>query len=203
MKQYLLTVFAEFILIFRGEMTQAGLEFRWRAAVSRDEKSRDEYDKLAAIYKEIALHSFTNKQSIASRETPSRIDSKSVRWHGMDIYTEPYNRPIPTNSAGQSWWLLVVEPVDTHSVGHVIVARLSECPSSLTRPATPPTFNRLCKYRTRVSITALLWKRKTISRRCRKFRFPQILIFSFILTQTPWARCRAARRGVRSRGGCR
>jgi hypothetical protein len=58
------------------------------------------------------------------KETPSRANSKSVRWCGLEIHRVAYEGPLPTNSIGQSWWDFVVEPIDNGDVGYVVVARV-------------------------------------------------------------------------------
>jgi hypothetical protein len=115
----------EFVLIYRGKLTKAGLELKWCRAVSREKRRHEEYNQLAAIYQEIAVHSFQNKQSVILKETPSRANSQSVRWCGLEIHRAPYKGPLPTNSIGQSWWDFVVEPVDNRRIGYVVIARVA------------------------------------------------------------------------------
>jgi hypothetical protein len=116
---------AEFGLVYSGNVTKSGLELKWCGGVSRENKSREDYEAIAAIYREIAVYSFRNKQSIILKETPSRPNSQGVRWCGLEIHKVPYEGPLPTNSIGQSWWDFVVEPIDNRHSGFVIVARIA------------------------------------------------------------------------------
>ena len=124
-REFLSKSTAEFVLVYRGKVTKDGVELKLCRAVARGEKSREEYDRLAAYFQEIALHSFRNKQSIIIRQTPAHANPQIKRWCGLDILREPYEGPLLTNSIGQSWWHFVVEPVDNHIIGYVIIAKVA------------------------------------------------------------------------------
>lgn len=115
----------EFVVIYRGKMTKKGLEFRWCRAVSRAKKTHEQYDQLATMFRDIALHSYQNKQSVILEEVVSRPNSKTKRWCGLNVPVAKNVKSPPTNSIGQRWWELVVEPVTTCGVGYVVVARVA------------------------------------------------------------------------------
>ena len=124
-RQFLSNTLCDFLLIYRGKIGNAGLEFKWCKAVSREKNTREEHDRLAAMFQEVALHSYQTKQSVILEEVLSHPNSQTKHWCGLNIPTVKNENPLPTNSVGQRWWDFVVEPVSISDVGYVVVARIA------------------------------------------------------------------------------
>jgi hypothetical protein len=114
-----------FCLIYRRKASIAGLKLKWCKASSSDNKTHEEYDKLAATYQEIALNSYRHRRNFILKETPPRANSRGQRWCGIFVHAEPNRDPLPTNSLGQRWWQFVAGAGATRDAGYVIVARIA------------------------------------------------------------------------------
>jgi hypothetical protein len=114
-----------FCLVFRGEEAKDGVELKWCKAIAPDKKTREEYDKLAAKFRAVAMHCFQHRRNLILKENIAGINSRTPRWCGLNIPTETDENLLPANSLGQRWWHVVVGAGPTRSAGFVIVARIA------------------------------------------------------------------------------
>jgi hypothetical protein len=124
---------SHFCLIFRRKPNIIRLRLQWCKAASSDNKTHEEYDKLAATYQEIAFNSYRHKRNFIIKETVSGGHTKTQRWCGFDIsVTRNENQP-PANSRGKRWWQFVVGSGAIRDAGYVIVARVAARDASEVR----------------------------------------------------------------------
>ena len=125
MREFLSSCHARFCLIYRGQESKAGLDLKWCKAASSDKKTHEEYDKLAAKYREVAVHCYQHNRNLILKESAPRANSQSQRWCGINIPTGT-NEDLPSSSPlDWLWWHLVVGAGATHDAGYAIVTRVA------------------------------------------------------------------------------
>jgi hypothetical protein len=114
-----------FLVIYRGNVTGVGIEFRWCRAISPTDMTHDQYDALAAYYYDVALECFQSRCDLILNETIKSTGAEVQRWCGLDVVTGANGRPTPANSLGQRWWHVVIASGAVHAAGYVVVARIA------------------------------------------------------------------------------
>jgi hypothetical protein len=122
LKDYLSTLPAYFVLVYRRRFSVIVPRLKWCKAVARPLRTHEGYDKLAARYKMVAVFAFSNRRNLILQESVPRANSQGRQWCGFRVPKE--SNLYPPNSLGQRAFHLVVGSGATRRAGYVIVARL-------------------------------------------------------------------------------
>lgn len=121
---------SQFCLVYRRMPSVIGLKLRWCKAAAMNEKAHEEFEALAAKYKQAAAFCFRHKHNLVLEELQRKQNSKIRRWQGLSIPTNKEETPMPANSLGKRWWHLFVGTGAIRDAGYVIVARIAAKESS-------------------------------------------------------------------------
>ena len=133
MKSFLWACTCNFCIIYEvnevgvvrhGNKREPIIELRWSGNFSMKKRTSGENDKLAAKYREVALHCYENDRNLILKENLPAANSKTQLWHGVPIRIGSKN-PTPANFLGQRWWHMVIGSGAVREAGHVIVARVA------------------------------------------------------------------------------
>jgi hypothetical protein len=122
LKDYLSTLPAYFVLVYRRRFSVIVPRLKWCKAVARPLRTHEGYDKLAARYKMAAVYAYSNRRNLILQENLPSANPKRREWCGFRVPREL--NPPPLNALGQKPWHLVVGSGATCSAGYVIVTRL-------------------------------------------------------------------------------
>jgi hypothetical protein len=111
-------------VVRHGKKREPIIELKWCGAFSMKKRTPGENDKLAAEYRQVALHCYEENRNLIIKENVPSANSKTQLWHGLSIRIGSKN-PTPANFLGQRWWHMVVGSGAVREAGHVIVARVA------------------------------------------------------------------------------
>lgn len=113
----------DYCIVYRVKSTEAGTELRWRCAMS-PYRTREEHDKLAATYHEVAMHCYQNERDFVLQEDEPDANDRGQLWCGLLIHNKPKKTMQCENYPGQQWRHFIIGTGATRKAGYVIIARV-------------------------------------------------------------------------------
>ncbi len=116
---------SDFVIIYQPILRLLPFKLKWRAAAGQKGASREDVEKIASTYIKIATHCYLLKRTVTLSERLPGPKSKIRRWCGLAYAVGEDKIPSPTNSMGQSWWLVVIGGGPLRVAGYALVARVA------------------------------------------------------------------------------
>lgn len=114
---------SDFVIIYQSKSKLLPFKLKWRAGTGRRGTSRDDVEKLATTYIKTATYCYLLKRNLILAERLPGPRSKIRKWCGLSYAVGKDKLPSPTNSMGQSWWLVVIGKGLLRDAGYALVAR--------------------------------------------------------------------------------
>ncbi len=114
-----------FCVVYRVCSDDSSCKMNWFKILSPYTNSDEEYDRLADLYRGVAISSWKNGRNMVLEENFLSQDSSGKQWWGPVFPAEVTKNPPLTDYYGRPWCHLAVGAGATRDAGYVVVARIT------------------------------------------------------------------------------